>query len=254
MFSLFIGEIILKKLCIRCKEIRDIECFGIDKKRKDNRNVYCKICLSTERCLPHNRKCQQKRNEKHRALPGYKERKFINNRRYCQSDRAERTRRIYYEKNREKLERYHRAYIKVWAKTSIGKASLKRAREKCYYKDIEKSRKICREFYYRRKQDVQYRIHDAISSSIYDAIKKNKNGRSWEKLVGFTLSDLMIHLQKLFQPEMSWKNYGKWHIDHVIPRSRFHFQTAEDPEFKRCWALSNLQPLWAADNIRKYNH
>jgi len=244
----------MKKLCIRCKESRDVECFGIDRRRKDNRNLYCKICLSTERCLPHNRERQQERNRKHRALPGYKERKFINDKKYNQSAKAKNVRKIYNEKYKEKLKSYHQNYIRKWVKTLKGKVSFKKARNKYYYKNIEESRKRCREFYYRRKQDIRYRIHDAVSSNIYEALKKNKNGRSWEKLVGFTLTDLMIHLQKLFQSGMSWKNYGKWHIDHIIPRSKFHFKSADDPEFKKCWTLSNLQPLWAADNIRKWVH
>ncbi len=44
---------------------------------------------------------------------------------------------------------------------------------------------------------------------------------------------------------------GAWHIDHIIPKSSFSFQNNTDQGFKKCWALSNLQPLWAIDNIRK---
>lgn len=244
----------MKKLCIRCKEIRDVECFGTDKQRRDNKNLYCKICLALERSLPHNRERQRLANIKHRAASGYKEKKRIDDKKHRQSERAKKTAKVYYEKNKEKMRNYHREYAKKWAKTLIGKASLKKAREKCYYKDVEQSRKMRREEYYKRKQDVRYRIHDAVSSAIYDALKKNKNGRSWEKLVDFTLSDLIIHLKKLFQPGMTWKNYGKWHIDHIVPRSKFYFQSADDPEFKKCWALNNLQPLWAIDNIKKRDY
>jgi len=52
---------------------------------------------------------------------------------------------------------------------------------------------------------------------------------------------------------MTWDNYGKWHIDHVIPTSVFNFEKPEDDDFKRCWSLQNLQPLWALDNIKKGN-
>lgn len=52
---------------------------------------------------------------------------------------------------------------------------------------------------------------------------------------------------------MTWGNYGinGWTIDHKIPISVFNFTSSDHEDFKRCWALSNLQPLWAYDNISK---
>ncbi len=50
---------------------------------------------------------------------------------------------------------------------------------------------------------------------------------------------------------MSFENYGEWHIDHVVPASNFSYDSFEDKEFKDCWALSNLQPLWAEENLKK---
>jgi 5-methylcytosine-specific restriction endonuclease McrA len=52
---------------------------------------------------------------------------------------------------------------------------------------------------------------------------------------------------------MSWENYGKftWHIDHIIPVAVFNFSSFKDLDFKRCWALSNLQPLEAKKNHSK---
>ena len=52
---------------------------------------------------------------------------------------------------------------------------------------------------------------------------------------------------------MSWDNYGKWHIDHIIPIDFFIFTKPEDQEFQYCWSLNNLQPLWRLDNIKKSN-
>lgn len=74
----------------------------------------------------------------------------------------------------------------------------------------------------------------------------------WESLVGYTVTDLMTHLEKQFRFGMTWENYGKWwHIDHIIPLSRLNYTSYLDPEFKQAWALSNLQPLWKIDNLRK---
>ncbi len=80
----------------------------------------------------------------------------------------------------------------------------------------------------------------------------SKEGRMWESLVGYTWGDLKRHIEKQFILGMSWENYGPvWHIDHKIPISAFNFSSPEDIDFKRCWSLKNLQPLWANDNVRK---
>jgi 5-methylcytosine-specific restriction endonuclease McrA len=50
---------------------------------------------------------------------------------------------------------------------------------------------------------------------------------------------------------MSWANRKDWHIDHIIPLSRFKFTSSIDPEFQAAWALSNLRPLWAKENLVK---
>ena len=65
----------------------------------------------------------------------------------------------------------------------------------------------------------------------------------------------MKHLESKFKEGMSWDNYGKggWEIDHIYPLSRFDIKSKEDPNFKKAWALSNLQPLWKQENIRKGN-
>ena len=151
----------------------------------------------------------------------------------------------------EFLTAYHRDYIKIWMRTENGKTSLKKAKGRHYYKDIEASRKYGREAYRKRRQSIEYKINDAISSSIYDALKENKAGRHWEYLVGYTLHDLMKHLKKQFKPGMTWSNYGEWHVDHVVPRSAFNFTKYTHLDFKRCWALKNLQPLWGNDNLKK---
>ncbi|EKS29291.1 Uncharacterised protein [Afipia felis] len=92
-----------------------------------------------------------------------------------------------------------------------------------------------------------------MSGGVYKSLKEMKAGRSWEVLVGYNLSELMRHLEKLFLPGMTWDNYGRggWHIDHKIPKVVFNYTSPEHEDFKRCWALSNLQPLWEQDNISK---
>ena len=92
------------------------------------------------------------------------------------------------------------------------------------------------------------------SNSIVEALKTTqtpKNGRRWESILGYSLSELMTHIESLFEPEMKWDNHGEWHIDHIIPKALFEYHTENDDEFKQCWCLANLQPLWAPDNLKK---
>ena len=79
--------------------------------------------------------------------------------------------------------------------------------------------------------------------------------------MGYTLQDLMKHLESLFEPWMNWNNWGiinkdrrTWNIDHIKPKSLFYYEKPEDEEFKLCWSLTNLQPLDAIMNIKKHNH
>jgi hypothetical protein len=60
---------------------------------------------------------------------------------------------------------------------------------------------------------------------------------------------LMSHLESKFQEGMTWDNYGTdWEVDHIVPVASFNFTSYEDEEFKKCWSLSNLQPLWTYQN------
>jgi hypothetical protein len=60
---------------------------------------------------------------------------------------------------------------------------------------------------------------------------------------------LRAHLEAQFVPGMTWANHGAWHVDHIRPCASFNL---EDPAEQRvCFHFSNLQPLWAQDNLAK---
>ena len=70
-------------------------------------------------------------------------------------------------------------------------------------------------------------------------------------LFGCSVAEVVKHLESQFTDGMTWDNYGfrGWHIDHVRPCSSFDMTDPEDQ--KRCFHVSNLQPLWAFDNMSK---
>ena len=70
----------------------------------------------------------------------------------------------------------------------------------------------------------------------------------------FTIYEFKEHFESLFVGQMSWETMHLIHIDHIRPRASFNQEQLADPtseDFKKCWALNNLQPLWAEDNLRK---
>jgi len=105
----------------------------------------------------------------------------------------------------------------------------------------------------RRRTDVKYVIRNRMRSMMFNAIRRGKAGKRWQDLLGYTVDDLKKHLQKQFKDGMTWKRFlnGEIHIDHKIPVAVHNFKKPSDYDFKRCFALSNLQPLWAFDNISK---
>ena len=71
-------------------------------------------------------------------------------------------------------------------------------------------------------------------------------------LIGCTSIELKAHLEKQFKEGMTWENYGKWHVDHIVPCASFNFSIPE--EHYKCLNYKNLQPLWAEENIKKGNN
>lgn len=118
--------------------------------------------------------------------------------------------------------------------------------------DREKWRAILRKSDAKRRSTPRGRLDNAISANMSGSLAKNaKAGRSWQALVGYSMDELIAHLEKQFLPGMTWENYGEWHVDHIVPKSAFNYEAPEHIDFQRCWALANLRPLWALQNISK---
>ena len=98
------------------------------------------------------------------------------------------------------------------------------------------------------KSNIKNRLMVRLSQSLRGS---KKSPHKWHTLLGYNTLQLKDHLEKQFIDGMCWENKGDWHIDHIIPISAFNFHTIEDIDFKKCWALDNLRPMWAKDNIKK---
>lgn len=81
-----------------------------------------------------------------------------------------------------------------------------------------------------------------LKVSLYRAIKKGK-GFKWGRILGYSIDDVKQHLEKLFDENMNWENYGTyWGITFFIPRRLYSFTSLKSEEFRKCWSLKNLKP------------
>ena len=106
---------------------------------------------------------------------------------------------------------------------------------------------------YRKKEGN--RLARDVRTRVWQTLRGGKKHDSTFTALGYTVDELKEHLESLWEPGMTWDNYNRygWHIDHIIPISEFKFKSTKDQQFKECWKLSNLQPLWAQDNWDKNN-
>jgi len=126
----------------------------------------------------------------------------------------------------------------------------------------EEHRGFYREYYRKYgkewRKSPQVKIDSSIGTLVWRSLRDNKAGRHWEELVGYTVDELKEHLENQFEDWMNWDNYGvagkdkkTWQIDHIKPRSSFDYNSVDDPEFRECWGLENLQPLDSIENMKK---
>ena len=141
----------------------------------------------------------------------------------------------YREKNKDTLSEYH----KKWREKNID-----RHREN--KRNYERTRKA---------NDPIYKLINNFRTAIYQVLKENqvqKNGHYFD-ILKYSPENLIEHLESKFKDNMTWDNYGEWHVDHIKPISSFQITEIGDNEFMSCWSLDNLQPLWGEENIRKSN-
>ena len=240
------------KTCSKCKKTKPINEFSFKRNQ-------CKECRNELR-----KECYQNNKEKNREyLKEYYKEYYQNNKdkyqkrsnEYYQNNKKEIQKRSneYYQNNKKEIKEYQKEYCQN------NKKKIKELAKEYYQINKEKIReyfqnnkeKIYEYHRNRRKTDPKYKLNKNISSAIGKSLHGNKNGKHWEDLVGYTLGELKKHLEKQFTDGMTWDNYGFWHIDHSIPLSAFNFTKPEHIGFQRAWALENLQPLWAEENMSK---
>ena len=226
-----------EKLCKICGEIKSLdEYYKHTDTTKDRYYSTCKVCF---RIKNNDNKRKYRQTEDGRA----KDKAYKQSTKYKE----------YVKKYTSRPEVKERTKL-AWDKFSNGE------RGKEYRKSEE-----CRESYRKSRNTIRssekgildhHLITNLRSSLVNYILSPNrtiKRKRDWEGTVGFTVKDLKEHLESNFTEEMTWDRFinGDIHIDHIIPRCNFNYFDFSSDEFKKCWSLDNLQPLWRLDNYKK---
>ena len=160
--------------------------------------------------------------------------------------------RIYDIKYREK----NLVYMSAWHKAHNKKNAVAISKQKQDYYLRNKAHIIKRTMAYANKlskantkQGINFRIVRACRTRVWNLVKGNFKSASTMELVGCTGDELRKYLESKFEPWMTWENYGKWDIDHIIPCSKFNMICPVQQH--ACFHYSNLQPLEHIANIKK---
>jgi len=228
------------KICrgkISCELEKPVEEFSKHNASKDGYRSSCKECAQIYK--------KQYRQENQEKIAFYME-----TYRKEHQDQISAQTKIYYENNKEDILEYRKEYKVEYNKQN---------KEAILKKQNEREAK-------RMKSDPVFKVRRRVSASIRAMLKTNdvaKNGKSILEFLPYTIDELKTHLEKQFEPWMTWENHGSyktatwddsdpatwtWQIDHIIPHSTFQYASMEDEAFKKCWALANLRPLSAKQN------
>jgi hypothetical protein len=211
------------KVCTKCGKDKTFDNFVKDKTKKDNYSNKCKSCakeyydLNRQKILEQRKEYRQNNKENISILRKitYQEKKYYH--------------KEYYKINKEKIKEYRKK----------NQHNLKE-----YHKFYQSKKK---------KKDPIFKFKSNVRSLISSSFKRGKNefgkNAKTEQILGCTIEEFRSYIENKFVKDMCFNNYGKWHLDHIIPISIAN----TEEEIIRLNHYTNFQPLWAEDNFKKGN-
>ncbi len=238
-------------ICIRCKFKKNKYEFNKNKARKIGHDCYCRSCNKKLYAENKDKRFLQKKQY-------YQENKetIVLDRREYRANNKEKTNkqsRQSREKHKEAANTHHRQYYKENKEVLlIQKYQYYQANKTIILeKQLKRSKK-------RYKNDIVFRLKEVLRSRLRAAIKNNSKSGSAVRDLGCSIEYFiseyipsMFYLNSKTDEIMTWENYGLygWHLDHIIPLDAFNLEN-RDELLKACH-YTNLQPLWAEDNLKK---
>ena len=273
----------MKKVCNSCKIEKPLDDFHKDKKGKYGVSGDCKECRKE-----YVKKYRQKNKEQ---ITEYRKKYYQENKEYHKKyykdnkEKLKETTKKYYQKNKEQrkktIKKYHkdnkeqiREYQKKWHQEN--KEKLKENAKKYYQENKEQIKETAKKWHQenkeqrkeykkkwrqenkgqireylknRRKTNPLFKLSCNLRQRTSNAFRSkgySKNTKT-QKMLGVDWEVCKAHIERQFTKGMNWDNYGEWHVDHIIPLA----SATTEKRLKELCHYTNLQPLWASDNLSK---
>jgi hypothetical protein len=267
----------VSKTCNKCNEEKLVEEFFTDKSKKDGKRTICKLCckkiqqeiqkknLETKKPAKGNKVCSKCFKDKP-VTDYYRENTTLDGFKAKCKECSENDKAIYKKYNGEKIKEQGKKYSQT-ERAKMLRTLRKGKNRESGRKWREKNKELIRRKDKVYRQNNRYKINRRVKirlltspqaklghnlrARFHDALKRNCITKKCSviNLIGCSIMELKEHLSKIFKEGMCWENYGKWHIDHILPIASFDLTDIEQQ--KKCFHFTNLQPLWAEENLKK---
>ena len=251
------------KVCSKCKKEKEICEFYKNNQKKDGLHPSCKVCVNNHVKIYKEENPEKVKKSKQKHYLKNKEKYSNLNKKWKEKNPEYMTTysKDYYIKHKEMLIERSKNYYETNKGEFLEKCKeyVKNNFEKTFdyqkkYRENNKEKLQNYRYFYnknRRETDIIFNLKINISHRVREFLKvKNirKKNKTFE-IVGCSPQFLKEHLEKQFVNGMTWENRSEWHIDHKIPLSS---AKTEEELYKLCH-YTNLQPLWAEENLKKSN-
>jgi hypothetical protein len=216
------------KTCSKCKEEKELDNFPKNKLKIDGYHYQCKLCVK-------NTSKKYYQNNKEKKI------KYLKQYQNISKDQIKKYQQSWYLDNKENLKNEYKS-----------EKENRLLYQKEYYQNNKEKRNEYSKHYNKNRynRDIEFRLSISLRTRIIAALKGNFKGDKTLKLLGCTIEDFKLHLEKQFLPEMNWENHGiVWEIDHIKPCASFDLTDVNQQ--KECFHYVNQYPLFKTTDIAK---
>lgn len=235
----------LMKQCAICEKHKEYDDFHRDKSRKDGWRDLCKDCQKKYREQNRERiaiqASQWAKNNRDKINTARKLRHAKN------KDAINARKREHYKANKEEMKALRREYYKRNTNKILA------INKKSHQKNKAVAARCIKRYEEKMRSDPRFQLNRRMKTAVRRMLRNGKEGKKWTDLVGYTVDALARRLKRTMPEGYTWQDFmeGKLHIDHIIPVKVFSFTNPCHLDFRRCWALNNLQLLPAHENLVK---
>ena len=220
---------VTEKVCRGCNTSLHISNYNKDMINKDGYDHYCKACVKI------NRKKKQER--KVTVSSDVIASKFC---KLCNKNKEV----VHFKSTNKSSDGYYHTCNECWKPKEWNKEKERESHRKYAIKNPDK----IKEKYKRQSKNINRRMRNSMTKRIIQAMQAKKCYKT-VKYIGCDIAYLRKWIEYQFEENMTFDNYGEWHIDHVTPCASYNLDNNDD--VFACFNWTNLRPCWAKDNIIK---